>query len=372
MRYAHVFLPSPNVAPARSALSLGFAGEVLQEELRYRGVGQRGSPAPSARAPASRGRWSSRRRSGARPCGSARPGPLARSRSCPGRFASPRPRRARARPGGCARSLPARPRGCPGRAARGCGAPTPSSARAGRRDPRPPRAAASDSTSTWTVTVGSKAGGRSGAGCRHRQAARVPPRCERSLSRRRARSGSTRSRIPSWRAPATPSSGSTLPASAAPTSTSTTAESRSSPASPSGTSTWARSWRWATTSPASSVGDRVLGTYGTACGECFFCLRERLPQVRQRPGLRPRQAPRRTAGRSGRASARAHRRHHPAQGAGRDVGRRRAVRGRRDGHWLPRRRRNGRWARATPSRCSAWARWASARSRRRRPRAPAT
>jgi 2-desacetyl-2-hydroxyethyl bacteriochlorophyllide A dehydrogenase len=23
-----------------------------------------------------------------------------------------------------------------------------------------------------------------------------------------------------------------------------------------------------------SVGDRVLGTYGTACGECFFCLRE--------------------------------------------------------------------------------------------------
>ena len=23
-----------------------------------------------------------------------------------------------------------------------------------------------------------------------------------------------------------------------------------------------------------SVGDRVLGTYGTACGECFFCRRE--------------------------------------------------------------------------------------------------
>ena len=28
-------------------------------------------------------------------------------------------------------------------------------------------------------------------------------------------------------------------------------------------------------------GDRVLGCYCSACGECFFCRRGRLPQVRQ-------------------------------------------------------------------------------------------
>ncbi len=58
--------------------------------------------------------------------------------------------------------LRARPPGCPGCAARGCGAPTPSSARAASRGPRPPRPGRFDSTSTLTVTARMIAGGASG------------------------------------------------------------------------------------------------------------------------------------------------------------------------------------------------------------------
>ena len=44
---------------------------------------------------------------------------------------------------------------------------------------------------------------------------------------------------------------------------------------------------------ASRSGDRVLGTYGTACGECFFCRREEFHKCDRGARLRPRQDPRR-------------------------------------------------------------------------------
>ena len=50
-------------------------------------------------------------------------------------------------------------------------------------------------------------------------------------------------------------------------------------------------------------GDRVLGAFVTACGECFFCRRGEFHQVRQRPRLRPRRDARLAAGRAGRPAA---------------------------------------------------------------------
>ena len=49
-------------------------------------------------------------------------------------------------------------------------------------------------------------------------------------------------------------------------------------------------------------GDRVLGTYCTACNECFFCRRGDFHKCDSGPGLRPRQAARRAPGRPGRAA----------------------------------------------------------------------
>ena len=64
-----------------------------------------------------------------------------------------------------------------------------------------------------------------------------------------------------------------------------------------------------------AVGDRVLGTYCTACGECFFCDRGDFHKCDAGPRLRPRQDARLAPGRPGRAAPGAERRPHPARGA---------------------------------------------------------
>ena len=125
--------------------------------------------------------------------------------------------------------------------------------------------------------------------------------CERSPSRRRARCGSTSGPIPSCSPPTTRSCGSRRAASAARTSTSTTGGCRSSPASSSATSTSGEVVAAGDEVTGVSVGDRVLGTYGTACGEVLLLRARRVPQVRRGTGLRPRRDARLAPGRPGRA-----------------------------------------------------------------------
>ena len=118
-------------------------------------------------------------------------------------------------------------------------------------------------------------------------------------------------------------------------------------------------------------GDRVLGCFCRPAATASSAA-GRLPQVRRGPGLRPRQDARVAPGRPGRAGAGAARQPHAAASAGGDVRRRRAVRGRRDGHRLARRRPGehppGRHRRGAGAR----ARSASARSRPPRRRARPT
>ena len=52
-----------------------------------------------------------------------------------------------------------------------------------------------------------------------------------------------------------------------------------------------------------AVGDRVLGCFQTACGECFFCRRGHLPALRALAHLRPRRDARLAAGDPGRDGA---------------------------------------------------------------------
>ena len=122
-----------------------------------------------------------------------------------------------------------------------------------------------------------------------------------------------------------------------------------------------------------AVGDRVLGTYCTACGRCFHCRRGGVPPVRLGPGLRPRRNARLPAGRAGRAPPRAQRQPDPSPSPRGALGRGGAVRRRRrrappttrSAATRPSRSRSSRGRR---SRCSASGRWGCARSRwRRRP-----
>ena len=66
-------------------------------------------------------------------------------------------------------------------------------------------------------------------------------------------------------------------------------------------------------------GDRVLGTYCTACGDCFFCARGDFHKCDHGRVFGHGQAARRAPGRPGRPAARPERRPHPAQGPGGDV-----------------------------------------------------
>ena len=59
----------------------------------------------------------------------------------------------------------------------------------------------------------------------------------------------------------------------------------------------------ATRSSQVAEGDRVIGCFVTACGQCFFCRQRRVPQVRRREDLRPREDLGRPPGRAGRAGA---------------------------------------------------------------------
>ena len=89
-----------------------------------------------------------------------------------------------------------------------------------------------------------------------------------------------------------------------------------------------------------AVGDRVLGTFHSACGKCFFCRMGEYTKCDEAPHLRARQDARRASGHPGRAGAGAARQPHAAASAGGAIERLGAVRGRRDGHRLPRDRRN--------------------------------
>ena len=128
-------------------------------------------------------------------------------------------------------------------------------------------------------------------------------------------------------------------------------------ASRSATSTSARSSRSATASNRSPSGDRVLGTYCTACGECFFCARGDFHKCDNGRVFGHGKLLGELQGAQAELLLVPERRPHPAQGPRGDDRRRRAVRRRRDGHRLPRgrrdRRRRGRRrrrARARPGR----------------------
>ena len=85
-----------------------------------------------------------------------------------------------------------------------------------------------------------------------------------------------------------------------------------------------------------AVGDRVLGTYCTACGECFFCKRGDFHKCDHGRVFGHGKTLGSLQGAQAELLLGPERRPDPAQGARGDVRRRRPVRGRRDGHRLPR------------------------------------
>ena len=137
-------------------------------------------------------------------------------------------------------------------------------------------------------------------------------------------------------APTRRSSGSRRAASAAPTSTSTTGGSRSSRASCIGHEYVGTVIAVGDEVDAVAVGDRVLGTYCTACGECFFCKRGDFHKCDDGRVFGHGKTLGSLQGAQAELALGPERRPHPAQGARGDVRRRRPVRRRRDGHRLPR------------------------------------
>ena len=197
-------------------------------------------------------------------------------------------------------------------------------------------------------------------------------RCVRSPSKPRASSRSRTVRSPSPSPPPMRSCGSSSAACADRTCTSTTGASRSNPDSRSGTSTSARSWRPAMQVKHVAVGDRVLGCFQTADGDCFFCRRGLYHRCAELPHLRPRGRARVVAGHPGRDGPDPQRRPRAAEGSrGHEPGGR-ALRRRRDGHRLPRDPGKRHAARRPGGRARPRTRWGCARCRSRAPPARPT
>ena len=116
-----------------------------------------------------------------------------------------------------------------------------------------------------------------------------------------------------------------------------------------------------------AVGDRVLGCFHTACATCAACLRGDYHRCEQQRTFGHGSHLGDLQGAQAELLRRPPRQPDPAQGPGGHVRRGGALRRRRDGHRLPRRRPRRDEGRATRSRSSASARSGSARCRRRSP-----
>ena len=169
----------------------------------------------------------------------------------------------------------------------------------------------------------------------------------------------------------TPSSPSRPAASAALTCTSTTAGSRCEPGFTIGHEFVGRVLAAGDAVTRVAVGRPRVRLLSHRLRHVLLLHARRLSEVRPGPGVRPRRGAGRAAGHPGRPGAGADGQPHAAPGARRGVRRRRAVRRRRDGHRLPRRRVGRRASRETAWPCSASGRSACARSRSRSPPAPA-